>query len=395
MTSAILSLQLVLLSVFLVPVSVLLVQVIGATIPRKPERKTNALRPRLAVLIPAHNESNGILATLESVFPQLLPDDRVLVVADNCSDDTAKISAGRGAEVVERQDALRRGKGFALDFGIRFLERDPPELVIVLDGDCEMTAGSVDRLGRLSASTGRPVQAIDLMIPPKKAGVTMQISEFAWTVKNLVRPLGFLRLGLPCQLMGTGMALPWGLICSIRLASGHLVEDMQMGVDCARAGLPPLFCPEALVQSYFPSTEDAIRSQRTRWEHGHLAMIAGELPKLLWQSLTGVGSGLLPMTLDLCVPPLSLLLLIVLALVAASTVLAFATGLWIPLAMAAGELAMFTIALVVAWRRFGSESVTPGELMRAVPYMLGKLPLYFKFLVRRQVDWVKSKRDGD
>ena len=52
------------------------------------------------------------------------------------------------------------------------------------------------------------LQALDLMRSPEGAGLKTRIAEFAWVVKNQVRPLGYHHLGLPCQLMGTGMAFP-------------------------------------------------------------------------------------------------------------------------------------------------------------------------------------------
>jgi len=51
------------------------------------------LRPRIAVLITAHNESVGLTPILEDVKQQVQPDDRILVVADNCTDDTASIAS--------------------------------------------------------------------------------------------------------------------------------------------------------------------------------------------------------------------------------------------------------------------------------------------------------------
>lgn len=71
---------------------------------------------RLAVLIPAHDEEEGIATTLESLLDGDYPASarRVIVVADNCSDATAARAAATGAEVWERTDPANRGKGFAL-----------------------------------------------------------------------------------------------------------------------------------------------------------------------------------------------------------------------------------------------------------------------------------------
>jgi glycosyltransferase involved in cell wall biosynthesis len=94
---------------------------------------------RIAVLIPAHNESAGITATIEDIKQQLRPGDRIVVVADNCSDDTATIAASLGAEVSTRNDLNRIGKGHALDWGIDHLSADPPAIVLVIDADCRIT----------------------------------------------------------------------------------------------------------------------------------------------------------------------------------------------------------------------------------------------------------------
>src|SRR5436853_418709 len=53
-----------------------------------------------AVLIPAHNEGAGTLPTIGDVRAQLAPGDRIVVVADNCTDDTAAIAQAAGAEVI-------------------------------------------------------------------------------------------------------------------------------------------------------------------------------------------------------------------------------------------------------------------------------------------------------
>ena len=207
----------------------------------------------MAILIPAHNEEGGISATLRSIAPQLAAHDRLIVVADNCSDRTGAVAEADGAQVVARTDLEKRGKGFALDFGLRHLSSDPPDIVIVVDADCQVAPGAIDQLARVCASYQRPVQAQYLMRNPPNPRLRMRVAEFAWVVKNLVRPMGLAKLGLPCQLMGSGMAFPWISISTVDLADANIVEDMKMGLGLARRGAPPLFCPEALVLSLFPT----------------------------------------------------------------------------------------------------------------------------------------------
>ncbi|WP_288501187.1 glycosyltransferase family 2 protein, partial [uncultured Pseudomonas sp.] len=201
-----------------VPVLVLLGQVLLAYLPARAQPAAAWTRPQVAVLVPAHDEASIIGATLASLVPQLQAGDRLLVVADNCSDDTARRAEEGGAEVVVRQDALRRGKGYALDFGMRHLAADPRQVVIIVDADCRAEKGALEQLARRCAQSGRPVQALYLMKAPAGAGLKVQVAEFAWRVKNLVRPRGWARVGLPCQLMGSGMAFPWQDLAAVDLA---------------------------------------------------------------------------------------------------------------------------------------------------------------------------------
>ncbi|WP_422418609.1 glycosyltransferase family 2 protein [Pseudomonas sp. GZD-222] len=377
----------------LLPVLVLFTQVLLACLPARSGQQPNGARPRVAVLVPAHNESSVILATLASIRPQLLAGDRLLVVADNCTDDTAALARSVGAEAAERHDEHLRGKGYALDFGVRHLAGDAPEVVIIIDADCQVSEGSVDHLARSCASSGRPVQALDLMCAPPGAGLKVQVAEFAWRVKNLVRPRGWARLGLPCQLMGTGMAIAWRDLASIDLATGHLVEDLKMGLAFCRNGKPPLFCPDALVTSYFPRSDEGLTTQRARWERGHLSVLLGDAPTLLKASVFQRNWNLLAMTVDLMVPPLALLALTLLGVFGASWLAFVLFDVLAPAMIATGAMALLCVAVLLAWSRFSREVIGFSVLLYAPFYAARKIPLYLGFLIKRQVEWVRSKRD--
>jgi cellulose synthase/poly-beta-1,6-N-acetylglucosamine synthase-like glycosyltransferase len=223
----------------------------------------------------------------------------------------------------------------------------------------------------------------------------MRIAEFAGTLKNRIRPMGLGRMGLPCHLMGTGMAFPWTTISTARLATGHIVEDLKLGIELARAGTPPQFCPDATVTSTFPISNEGIRSQRIRWEHGHLGVILSDAPSLLLEGLTKMRLSLLAMGLDLSVPPLALLMLLV-------TGIWLTTALWyifsarpLPLVLATIAGALLAFSVLLSWARWGRQIVSLGTLAMAVIYALWKIPLYIKFIAARQLEWVRSKRDTD
>ena len=376
-----------------VPVLFLALQLSAALLPAKASTRLSAVPyPRVAVVMPAHNEEAIIARTVGTLVAQLSPRGRLLVVADNCTDATAQIAAHAGAEVTTRRDANRIGKGYALDHGVRFLRTDPPEVVIFVDADCDVGQGSLEILAKHCTSTGRAVQSRYSMLPPPLTSSAGNITQFAWVIKTLVRPLGSSRLGLPCQLMGSGMALPFEIACELNLASGHLAEDQKLGAELALIGKPPYFCPQARVFSQFPQGESGKRQQRTRWEHGHLAIIGEFFLPLTGRAISRRDLRLFAFALDLCIPPLSLLVLL-LALTEVITLFGFAAmGLATPFIVSSSALGCLAVSIGAAWWRFGQGAVSLRELAAVPAYCLLKIPSFVRFFVKRQIGWIRTER---
>jgi len=384
---------LVMVAVLALPAFVLLAQVLLAFLPARARKAEDTPRPRIAVLVPAHNESTGVLPTLAQIRAQLNPGDRVVVIADNCSDDTAEVARAAGAEVAERSNPVLRGKGYALDHGVRFLEADPPEIVIIIDADCALEPGCLEYLARDSHRHGCPVQGKFMTVAPDSS-MKMRLAEFAMRVKAHVRPKGMAKLGLPCGLTGSGIAYPWPLISAADLASGHLAEDMQLGLELGRQGFPPIYCEDAGLETVFAASKDAQLTQRTRWEHGHLALLVGNGPKLLLSALLRGKWRFAAQVLDLLVPPLALLALLQLVGTAASLAAFLLLGWKWPLCFGVAGVVMLVAAVLLARARFAADIVSGLDLCRVPVYILAKLPMYVRFIFNRQVEWIRTKRDA-
>lgn len=348
---------------------------------------------KVAVLIPAHNEESVISNTLKSLKSTLLPHDKIVVIADNCTDATAEIASRAGVTVIERQDENKKGKGYALDYGLKFLENDPPEVVVFIDADCVVQRNTITLLTEKANSTGRPAQAVYLMSKPNHPTPKDSISVFAFKVKNLVRSRGLVRMGLPCLLTGTGMAFPWSVIRSVDLANSEIVEDMKLGLDLTIAGYPPIFCPQASVNSCLPQNAKAAKSQRTRWEHGHIQTLLTYVPKLIINGVRQRRLDLFFSALDLCIPPLSLFVAIWFGLMCISLVFAFVTSIWIPASVTVIAGAFILTAILIAWSNFARSDLLLLELFAVPFYILWKIPLYFKFLIQPQKTWIRTERD--
>lgn len=378
-----------------IPTIVYAIECIAGSLPIKRTGSfQDVVRPAVAVLVPAHDEETGIGATVRSTRAQMLPADRIVVVVDNCMDRTAEFARAAGAEVIERVDPDRRGKGFAINFGLAHLASAPPPVVVFIDADCTLLDGCLDALSRATWETDRPVQACNLMVTRDDQKKAFGIAEFAFLVKNYVRPCGLSQLGLPCQLTGTGMALPWRLASRTRIAGAELAEDMKLGLDLAASGEFPVYCEEAGVRSFFPEDLSSAASQRRRWENGHLGILATGLRRLAdpraWTPRHTA------MLLDVMVPPLTLLaFLIAIAASIGAAVAGIGFG-WAPLGIAAGLCFLLVGSTICAWIAHGRNILPLKTLSRMPQYALAKVSIYSERLRgRSERNWVRTARVGD
>jgi glycosyltransferase involved in cell wall biosynthesis len=379
-----------------IPVVVLFAEVVAAiALPQRDclIQPSGNSRGRIAVLVPAHNESTGLLPTLADIRAQLRATDRLLVVADNCTDDTAAVAAAAGADVINRSDPDRQGKGHALASGLLHLGADPPDIIIIIDADCRLADAAIDRLASVCTSTQRPVQLRYLMVAPPDSPISYRVAEFAWRVKNWVRPLGLRALGLPCQLMGSGMAFPWHVIRSADLANGSIVEDLKLGLDLAVAGSPAVFCSFPELTSDFPFSLQGVRSQRLRWEQGHIKTIIAAAPNLIFVAILRANFDLLALALDIVVPPLSLLGILVSGMLVLAGVTALLGLSSLAMIVSIASLAGFVSAIVISWLSFGRDILPLGAIPLIASYVIKKIPIYLQILLHKsESQWIRTDR---
>jgi cellulose synthase/poly-beta-1,6-N-acetylglucosamine synthase-like glycosyltransferase len=345
-----------------------------------------------AIIVPAHNEEAVIGENLARL-KEHSSGAAILVVADNCTDSTAELARRAGAEVVERFDAERRGKGFALDFAKRALGSAPPDVVIIMDADCVPDPHGIERLIAACAATGRPCQAIYLQKPAVGGSPLLQLSTFAFFIKNVVRQRALQRMAGRVHLLGTGMAFPWALFDKAELATGNIVEDLELGLDLADDGHPAILVEDAAVWTD-PAAETNTMDQRRRWEGGYLQGAMRWGPSLLLQGVRRGDIGRLWTGLSLFIPPIALLVTLDLAAIAAAGLVYLISGAGlVPLVVLCASLFFAAVAIVAAWAAGGSRFIPLSRLAQVPLYLAWKLPLYLG-LARRGApgEWVRTHR---
>jgi GT2 family glycosyltransferase len=264
------------------------------------------------VLVPAHDEAEDIGVTLDSLRRQTFPRSRyeVVVVADNCTDDTARVARSAGATVLERHDLAHSGKGPALAWAMSVAGRDwlGSDAVAVIDADCEASPNLLEALAERIGRGAAAAQADNVVgNPGESAAAALRFAAFK--LENSVRPTGRSGLGLSCGLLGTGMAFSSDLIRELPWEPSSLAEDREYHMRLVEAGGRVEFVPEASVRSKMPASFAASETQQLRWEAGRWATVRRWSPRLVRSGLRARDPVRLHAGLEALIPPQSVLMI--------------------------------------------------------------------------------------
>lgn len=345
---------------------------------------------KIAILIPAHNEELDIAATVRATLASA-PGTRMIVIADNCTDTTAIEAGAAGAEVIVRDDPMAIGKGYALAFGRAHLATLPPDYVVLLDADTRPQADAVENLVRAAAHYRRAVQSSYWLEADSSASPRVRISAAAFFLTNVVRLPGLDRLVGAAILTGSGIAIPWPVFARMPLATGHIAEDLMLGIWLLEQGEPPRFASHAKVVGR-ASSDAGTATQRDRWESGRKDVVADAAFRLLRQAIVARSLKAGWIALRLFTPPLSTLALLNVVMAAFFTAtLVFLGVAWIHPAQLV-SFAFLLLAVPTALVIHGRGDLA-ASLGNAVPYAIWK---FGRALVRRSspsLPWQRTDRD--
>jgi len=365
----------------------------------------------LAMVVPAHNEELVLAATLSSLRAQDYPEAlmEIVVVADNCTDSTARIARDFGVTVLERFNTEERGKGYALDWAISQLlaRSEAPDAVVIVDAD---TWVAPDFLGIMAARLAECQDAEGCCALQGRYGVLNRAEGWrsalmsgAFDLVNHIRPMGYDRLGLSIALKGNGMAFTREVLRRARWQGHSITEDMDYGLDLIRShNIRVRYVPEAHVLAQMPVTAEAATSQRQRWEGGRYRLLRERALPLLVEGLRKRNLALFDAAIALFVPPLAELAAFLLlwgGLIALGSVRHLLLGAaWFAAIFALCCLGFATYVLG-GFQVAGAPREVYGSLLKAPFYIVWKLALYAAGLVKRrsgaskgQPEWVRTDR---
>lgn len=239
--------------------------------------------PRIAILIPAHDEENGIEASLLSIKSLDYPvaDMEIIVVADNCSDGTASVARRHTNSVYERTDPGNRGKGFALHWAMENTDILRYDAIVFLDSDCvvprnflKVMAWHLQQGERIIQSyNGTEWDARNPFSILSHVGNVLENRLFNYPKSLLPHLTAFLQ--------GTGMCISTEILRRQAWRSFSITEDIGYALELILTGERIRYTVHTFCMSSEASTRRAMTVQKVRWTSGWRNLLMDYAGRLL------------------------------------------------------------------------------------------------------------------
>ena len=348
---------------------------------------------RFDIIVPAHNEALLIQATVKNLLALDWPKDhyRIIVVADNCDDATATLAREAGAQVLERYDENKRGKGYALDYAFQYsLTEQWADAVVVVDADTEVSPNMLEAYASRIENGAHALQGLYGVLNPNDSWRT-RLMTIAYAALHQLRWRAREHLKLSCGIRGNGWCVTHSLLNQVPYKAFSLTEDLEYSIDLALANYRVVYADEVQIRGLLVSSETAATSQRQRWEGGRWSLIRSRLLPLLRASMRPNGKVCLDLALEILVPPLSYVFInIVFFMITAGIAKIIAPSMWPWLLLSALCALSLILYVMRGWQLSGVGMRGLLDLARVPSFVLWKLLVMLR---KRGPEWVRTDRE--
>ena len=227
-------------------------------------------------IIPAHNEEAVVGNLIESLKNQTYNKELydIYVIADNCTDNTAKIARDAGAIVYERFDETKKTKGYALNWFLqqKIKEDAPYDAFFVFDADNIVDKNFIKNMNKKLCQGEDVVQGYRDIKNPSDNWITAGYAIFYWQMHRFYH-LARYNIGLSPLLNGTGFMVKFDVIKPQGWDTETLTEDIEFSLKRIIKGKKLGWATDAIVYDEQPTGFRQSWSQRSRWTVGHIQCI--------------------------------------------------------------------------------------------------------------------------
>ena len=238
---------------------------------RKHEKKNYTPTKKFAMIVAAHNEEVVIGRLIESMLHQDYPRELfdIFVIADNCTDNTAKEARKHGVYVYERFNKDDKGKGYALEwmFDKIFKMQKKYDAVAIFDADNLVSKNWCKEINSKMLEGYKVVQGYIDSKNPNDSWIAASYSIAFWT-QNRMYQLARANVGLSNQIGGTGFAIDIDMLKELGWGATCLTEDLEFSCQLILNGEKVGWAHDAIIYDEKPLTLKQSWVQRRRWMQG-------------------------------------------------------------------------------------------------------------------------------
>ena len=247
---------------------------------------------KFMAIIPAHNEEKVVGNLIESLKNQTYDKSLydIYVIADNCTDQTAKIAKESGAIVYERFDEAHKTKGYALQWFLKkkIKEKADYDAFFVFDADNIVDKNFITNMNKKLCQGEEVVQGYRDIKNPTDNWITAGYALFYWSMHRFYH-LARYNIGLSPLLNGTGFMVKFDVVKPNGWDTETLTEDIEFSLKQIIKGKKLGWATDAIVYDEQPTSFKQSWSQRSRWTVGHmqcLKVYTGQLAKAVKEHKT-------------------------------------------------------------------------------------------------------------
>jgi len=224
---------------------------------------------RFAVIIPAHNEELFLSRILQSINNQDYPRTlfKSIVIADNCTDQTAEVATSNGALALRRENLQHFGKGYAIKFALESIDMNQYDAIFIIDADSVVRNDLLVQLDTALRRGQAVIQCYNGVANPDQSWFT-RLLDVSRTIGNEIYHPSKQKLGLSSYLMGNGMCFSSEILSKYGWSAFSVGEDWEYYAKLIQAGEIIAFANKARVYHQESSSLKQATSQRMRWSSG-------------------------------------------------------------------------------------------------------------------------------
>ena len=243
---------------------------------------------RFLILIPAHNEEDGLPETLHSLSSMQYPRNlvQIVVIADRCADDTAKVARSGGARCLERNEGPG-GKGAAMSWAMQVLRKEGVlfDALVIVDADCLADPHLLEAFDDALAKGHEVQQGYNYLSNPWETPFTRVIAVTS-VLRNFLFYGGKEAIGCSAMLSGTGMCLSRSVVDQHGWSAFSVAEDWEFSVSLQLHDVVIHFNSLARVFARESKGLKQASRQRLRWATGKYAVMTNGARRLLIAGLS-------------------------------------------------------------------------------------------------------------